>query len=240
MTRVKPPPTNQTTRLLIDGVTGRTYAGTITGTTAEAVRVIRSTDITLDRLMLRDAGGAGILDYGYSGLRIIAPDILRCGRAVIPDSSGKDTQGSGIIVQGVGTTITDGSIVNCGNDTVLEHGIYVSRLARSASITGTTLTGNAASGIKLAGGATAAGLTVSGSPRGVVLAALPPGEIARLTNSAISGTTYAVMVEIGASLVGFSLDFNTYAPGSRFRLPTGAVVDLAGWQAATGLDAHST
>jgi hypothetical protein len=236
-----PPPPAPAQRLLIDGVTGLTYGpGTIAGTTAEAVRVIRSVGVTLNYLTLKDAGGAGILDYGDSGLSIIEPDILRCGRAVIADSAGKDTQGSGIIIQGSGTTISGGSVIDCGNDTIFEHGIYVSRLAWQAQIIGTTLIGNAASGIKLAGGVDASGLKVSGSPRGVVLASLPSGVTAILRGSVIAGSTYAVMAEIGASLTGYSLDWNTYAAGSRFRLPSGAVVDLAGWQRATGLDAHST
>jgi len=225
-----------TAPIVLDGKAGE-LTRIATGSTAEGIRVIRCHGLTL-YAVVEDCAGAGILDYGTDGLTLVNPNIRRNGRGFVADSSGRDTQGSGIIVQGSGTEISGGYVADNGNETTLEHGIYVSKLARGCTIHATTILRNAASGLKLDGEVVADRLVIAGSPRGVVLGINADG--AELLDSDITGTTYAVMAEKGAVYGRFSLDDNRYARGSKFRLADGrTVVDLAGWKKATGLDAHS-
>lgn len=235
-----PVPPCQSTRLLIDTRSNVIYDHPcVDGSTVEGIRVIRSYNVTLQSPTVKNCLGAGILDYGTSGLSIYDPFIQNCGKGVIPDSLGKDTTGSGIIIQGSGTSIYLGWITNCGSDATFEHGIYVSKLAIDAFIDRTVISGSSASGIRIAGEVLVDMADISGSPRGLSLSSLQPGQEAGIYNSYISGTSQAVQVELNHSLAGYGMDYNKYPVGSKFRLPNGTVVNLSGWKAATGLDQHS-
>jgi hypothetical protein len=217
----------------IDGKTGHHLADRdITDPLGHGVQVIRSTDTFLADLVVHDCKRSGIRDFA-TRTTIHGCTVRANGR------DPEEYNGDGILLQGQGHVVEDCTVTDNGSHTTFEHGIYASSVARDYRISGCILRGNAASGIKASGGGWVEGNDISGSVRGLVLADTVPAQVV-IRRNRIAGTTYAVILTSNADLTRFDSDENTYPAGSRFLdARTGKNYDLAGWQAATGLDRHS-
>lgn len=218
----------------IDGQAGRVLADQdITDPLGHGVQVIRSTDTVLRDLVVHDCLLSGIRDFATR------TTIERCTVRGNGQNGIAGYGGDGILLQGQGHRVTGCSVSENGNDTLLEHGIYASSVARDYLIEDCTLVLNAASGIKASGGGRITGCLMSGAVRGLVLADTVPAQVV-IRRCYIAGTTYAVILTSNADLARFDSDENTYPADARFMdARTGKNYDLAGWIAATGLDRHS-
>jgi parallel beta-helix repeat protein len=231
--------------LWIDGKTNILYSTmTISNPSGHGVSIIRSSNITLQNLLVQNCLLSGIREYGNSNNNIINCTLIGNGK------DGAEYNGDGLLIQGLRTLVSGLTITNNGDDPTFEHGIYAASVARDYLIENCVLKDNAASGIKASGGGTVWGNTITGSPRGIVFADDVDAQISVLNNkiSAVippavalkypTWKPHVILVTANCRLARYTSDYNIFASGSRFGY-LGQSLDLAGWQQQTGLDLHS-
>lgn len=224
----------------------------VTGATSQGIWVDSSSDVLLDDLTVDHNLGAGAQIIRSSNVTVqnssFTSNLLAGLRELdgttggtyvgntIADNGhdGEPYNGDGLLLKGSGGYVADNLILRNGDDPTYEHGIYVATTATNYLITGNTLDGNAASGIKASGQGTVTNNSISGSVRGIVFA--DDGGSVVVQRNTVSATLYSILVTSNCVLSRYSSDYNTFVVKA-FGL--NGPIDFASWRNQTGLDLHS-
>ena len=160
-----------TVTVMIIGVHDVVLRGfTVKAAAKQAIWVDAASRITLDDDTVANSSGVGVQIKGGVGVTVSHSRLINNARAGLLDmSEARDTtlssslvsanghdgeryDGDGVELDGTGALVTGNRITRNGDSIGFEHGIYAGSSARSYTISGNTIGGNAGADIKAAGG----------------------------------------------------------------------------------------